>query len=322
MTQRIALIFGISGQDGAYLTQHLIDHDYAVHGASRDATSRNFEGLRALGVKDRVTLHSASTLDRDALERLVAEVAPDEIYNLGGQSSVGLSFDQPLETFHSNVTGTANLLETIRLSKPDTRFYNACSGECFGDLGAGEAAEETTAFRPISPYAAAKATAFWMVVCYRESYNLHASSGILFNHESPLRPARFVTRKIVAAAARIAAGSDETLTLGDTTIRRDWGWAPEYMEAVRRMVQLGKPEDFVMATGVSHSLQEFVAAAFDHFGLNWADHVTTDRSLFRPSEIHQNAGNAAKAARLLDWRPTVIMPEVVARMAEAEAARV
>ena len=320
MTQRTALIFGISGQDGAYLTQNLVDHGYAVHGASRDAAGRDFDGLMALDLKDRVTLHSASTLDREQIGRLVAEVAPDEIYNLGGQSSVGLSFEQPLETFHSNVTGTANLLETIRLSKPDTRLYNACSGECFGDLGEGEAADEATAFRPVSPYAAAKATAFWMVLCYRESYGLHASSGILFNHESPLRPARFVTRKIVAAAARIAAGSDETLTLGDTTIHRDWGWAPDYMEAVRRMVQLDEPEDFVIATGVSNSLQAFVAAAFGHFDLNWADHVTTDTSLFRPSEIRQNAGNAAKAARLLDWRATVTMPEVVARMAEAEAA--
>ena len=321
MTQRTALIFGISGQDGAYLTQHLIEDGYAVHGASRDAANHDFDGLTALGVKERVTLHSVSTLDREQVGRLVAEVAPDEIYNLGGQSSVGLSFEEPLETFHSNVTGTANLLETIRLSKPDTRFYNACSGECFGDLGEGEAANEMTAFRPVSPYAAAKATAYWMVVCYRDSFGLHASSGILFNHESPLRPARFVTRKIVAAAARIAAGSDETLRLGDTTIRRDWGWAPEYMEAVRRMVQLDEPEDFVIATGVSHSLQEFVAAAFDHFGLNWADHVTTDSSLFRPSEIRQNAGNAAKAAQLLDWRASVTMPEVVARMAEAESAR-
>ena len=321
MTQRTALIFGISGQDGAYLTQRLIDHGYAVHGASRDVANRDFDGLAALGIKDHVTLHSVSTRDREQVGRLVADVAPDEIYNLGGQSSVGLSFEQPLETFHSNVTGTANLLETIRLSRPETRFYNACSGECFGDLGDGEAADETTAFRPVSPYAGAKATAFWMVVCYRETYGLHASSGILFNHESPLRPARFVTRKVVAAAARIAAGSDEKLTLGDTTIRRDWGWAPEYMEAVRRMVQLDTPEDFVIATGVPHSLQEFVATAFDHFGLDWADHVMTDPSLFRPSEIRQNAGNAAKAARLLDWRATVTMPEVVVRMAEAESAR-
>ena len=160
-----------------------------------------------------------------------------------------------------------------------------------------------------------------MVASYRQSYGLHASSGILFNHESPLRPARFVTRKVVAAAARIAAGADEKLTLGDISIRRDWGWAPDYVEAIWRMTQLDTPEDFVIATGVSHTLQDFVAAAFGHFDLDWSDHVTIDRSLFRPSEIRQNAGNAEKAARLLDWRATALMPDVVARMADAEAAQ-
>jgi GDPmannose 4,6-dehydratase len=213
--------------------------------------------------------------------------------------------------------GTLTILEAIRFTGRPIRFYNASSGECFGDTG-GEAATEATPFRPRSPYAVAKSASHWQVVNYRDAYSLFACNGILFNHESPLRPARFVTRKIVAAAVRIAAGSKERLRLGDLGIRRDWGWAPEYVEAMWRMLQRPAPDDFVIATGATRSLEDFVRSAFEAVSLDWRAHVDVDRSLFRPSEIRAPAARPDKAASVLGWRATVPMPEVVRRMVEAE----
>jgi len=235
------------------------------------------------------------------------------VYNLAGQSSVGLSFQQPVETLESFATGTLNLLEAIRFRGQPMRFYNAGSSECFGDVLHTDA-DETTAFRPRSPYAVAKSAAHWEVANYREAYSLFACSGILFNHESPLRRERFVTRKIVAAAARIAKGSGERLKLGELSIQRDWGWAPEYVEAMWLMLQSDSPGDYVVATGESHTLEAFTEAAFATAGLDWRDHVDVDPTLFRRTEILWSQGNPAKAARELGWHATCRMTDVVKRM--------
>jgi GDPmannose 4,6-dehydratase len=312
-----ALIIGVSGQDGAYLAELLLGKGYEVFGTSRDANLSGFANLARLGIRERVRALSVAPNDfRSALTALV-QVEPDEVYNLSGQSSVGLSFDQPVETMESISIATLNLLEAIRFTKRNIRFYNASSGECFGDTH-GEPADEETPFRPRSPYAVAKAAAHFEVANYREAYGLFACSGILFNHESPLRPERFVTRKIVAAACRIARGSGERLRLGNTRVKRDWGWAPEYVDAMWRMLQQERPDDFVVATGETRSLEEFVAAAFEGVGLEWRAHVDVDPALFRPADLGRNHADPAKAARVLGWRATVRMEEAVRRMVAAE----
>lgn len=316
MTKK-ALICGVSGQDGAYLARLLLDKGYKVFGTSRDAQVSSFRNLTRLGVRDRVHLLSMSLVDFRSVLQVLSKVQPDEVYNFAGQSSVGLSFEQPVETLESHATGCLNLLEGIRFLDTPIRLYNACSGECFGDTG-DVPATENTPFRPRSPYAVAKAAAFWEVANYREAYGLFACSGILFNHESPLRPERFVTRKIIAAACRIEAGSRETLRLGNLAISRDWGWAPEYVEAMWRMLQQEKPDDYVIATGASYRLEDFVEEAFKTVGLNWQDHVETDQSLFRPSEIMHSCGNVAKAREMLGWQPRYKMHDVVRMMSEEE----
>ncbi|MDQ7011289.1 MAG: GDP-mannose 4,6-dehydratase [Mariprofundaceae bacterium] len=312
-----ALICGVSGQDGAWLARLLLDKGYEVHGTSRDAQAASFTGLTRLGIRERVQLSSMSLIDFRSVLTVLSRVQPDEIYNFAGQSSVGLSFQQPVETLESHATGTLNLLEVIRFLARPIRLYNACSGECFGDTG-DQPADENTPFRPRSPYAVAKAAAFWEVANYRDAYGLYACNGILFNHESPLRPGRFVTRKIVAAACRIAAGSRERLVLGNLAIKRDWGWAPEYVGAMWHMLQQDAPDDYVIATGESHSLESFVSEAFARVGLDWKEHVDTDPALFRPSEIMAGCGNPAKAGEKLGWRAQYRMRDVVRMMVEAE----
>ena len=314
---RRALIVGISGQDGAYLARFLLGRGYEVHGTSRDAQVTRFEGLTALGIRDAVRLSSTSPVDFHSVAQTIERAEPDEIYNFAGQSSVALSFTQPAETIDSIIKGTLTLLEALRLVRPKARFYNAGSSECFGNTN-GRPADEAAAYRPKSPYGVAKAAAVSLVTNYRESYGLFACSGLLFNHESPLRPDRFVTRKITRAASRIAQGSRERLALGDLSIGRDWGWAPDYVDAMWRMLQLDPPEDFVVASGVAHSLQEFVAAAFNEVGLDWRDYVDCDASLARPADIERSLGDPLKAARLLGWRAEVDFAEIVARMVRAE----
>ncbi len=312
-----ALIIGVSGQDGAYLAELLLGKGYEVHGTSRDANLSPFANLARLGIRERVKLLSVAPNDfRSALSALV-QVEPDEVYNLSGQSSVGLSFEQPVETMESVSIATLNILEAIRFTRRKVRFYNAGSGECFGDTH-GRPADEETPFRPRSPYAVAKAAAHFEVANYREAYGLFACSGMLFNHESPLRPERFVTRKIVAAACRIAGGSRERLRLGNTRVKRDWGWAPEYVDAMWRMLQQDRPDDYVIATGETRALEEFVDVAFATVGLAWRDHVDLDPSLYRPTDIEANHASPDKAARVLGWRATVKMDEAVRRMVAAE----
>lgn len=317
MSAKRALIVGATGQDGAYLAQQLLEGGYVVHGTSRDAELASAANLKRLGIRERVTLHSVSTIDFRSVLQAIQIVQPDEIYNLSGQSSVGLSFSQPAETIESIATATLNLLEVVRIAAPHVRFYNAGSSECFGDTG-GVAANEDTAFRPRSPYGVAKAAAIQLVTNYRESYGLYVCSGLLFNHESPLRPARFVTRKITSAAARIAGGSGERLKLGDLSIKRDWGWAPDAVRAMHLMMKQDKADDYVIATGVSHSLEDFVAAAFATVGLDWRAHVDFDPTLRRPSEIAHSLGDASRAKTRLQWTPTVDFAGVVDRMVRAE----
>lgn len=317
--RKVALIFGVSGQDGAYLSSFLLKKGYEVHGTSRDAETASFHRLAQLKVLDKVTLHSVSLIDFRSTLQVIAKVVPDEIYNLSGQSSVGLSFFQPVETLESIATATLNILEALRFLRSDARFYNAGSSESFGDTD-GDAANENTAFRPKSPYGVAKATAVWQVASYRESYSLFACSGILFNHESPLRASRFVTKKISQAAARIACGSDELLTLGDLAVRRDWGWAPEYVSAMWAMLQNREPSDYVIATGHQTSLQDFVETAFSSVDLDWREFTRYDEALRRPAEIQSGLGCPRKAADSLGWKAETHMPEIAARMVMAELA--
>jgi len=314
--QKTALVCGIGGQDGAYLAAHLLQNGYRVIGTSRDAQASRFDGLRRLGIHEKVTLESMALVDFRSVTQVISRHAPDDIYNLAGQTSVGLSFSQPVETFESIVIGVVNLLEAIRILGLNIRLYNAGSSEMFGDSGQ-EPANERTVLRPCSPYGIAKATSFWQIAQYRQAYGVRACTGILFNHESPLRPERFVTQKIVAGACQIAAGEASALTLGDLSVQRDWGWAPEYVVAMHQMLQLDEPEDFVIATGFTSSLEDFVAEVFAAVGLDWRRHVSRDPKLTRPSEISVSRADTTRASDRLGWTARYKMPDVARMMVEA-----
>jgi GDPmannose 4,6-dehydratase len=315
-----ALVCGVSGQDGAYLAQLLLGKGYQVWGTSRDAQMSSFANLERLGIRQQVHVLSMAQSDFRSVLNTLSRSEPDEIYFLSGQSSVGLSFDQPAESIESFVFGVLNLLEAVRFMGRPIRIYHASSSECFGDVTQGDLASELTPFRPRSPYGVAKASAHWLIVTYREAYGLFCCNGILFNHESPLRPARFVTRKIVSAACRIAAGSGERLSLGRMDISRDWGWSPNFVDAMWRMLQQDVPSDYVIATGESNTLESFVATVFAQVGLDWIAHVDIDDLLFRPSEITHSVGNPDKALKGLDWHAEVEFSELIARLVQAEQA--
>lgn len=307
---KTALITGIGGQDGAYLAQLLLNKGYQVFGTSRDAGVSRSDSLVRLGVFGQVNLLSMAPHDFKSTLTAISKARPDEIYHLAGQTSVGLSFEQPSETIDSIIIGTLNILESLRFLGMPAKFYHASSSECFGDTG-GVPADERTPFNPVSPYAVAKSAAHWLVRNYREAHNMYAANGILFNHESELRPERFVTQKVVRAAYRIARGSAEKLTLGDLSISRDWGWAPEYVEAMWRILQADHADDFVIATGEANSLKDFVDQAFACFGLDWTAHVLHDDQLMRPNEIAWSQGNPEKARKLLGWQASKRMRDVV-----------
>ena len=315
-----ALVCGVSGQDGAYLARLLLSKGYEVWGTSRDAQATTFDNLTLLGIKDRVRLVSMASNDFRSVLTALKRSDPDEVYFLSGQSSVGLSFEQPVETLESITLGTLNLLEAVRFLEKPIRVYHASSSECFGDVGMMPANEDMP-FRPRSPYAVAKASAHWLVANYREAYGLFACNGILFNHESPLRPPRFVTRKIIAAACRIAQGSTEKLELGRLDIVRDWGWAPEYVDAMWRMLQQEKADDFIIATGEANSLEDFVRCTFEYLGLDWHDHVVSNSALFRPTDLLWSQGCSDKAGKVLGWRASSRMREVIRMMVVEENAR-
>jgi GDPmannose 4,6-dehydratase len=308
-----ALICGVNGQDGTYLANFLLGKGYEVIGTSRDAMASSFVNLEVLGIREKVTTTSMAITDFRSVLQTVDKYRPDEIYNLAGQSSVGLSFDQPVETIESIVIATLNLVEAIRFSGLPTRLYSAGSSECFGDTSAVPATEDTP-FHPRSPYAVAKAAAHNLIANYREAYDLYACTGIFFNHESPLRPERFVTQKIVRTAARIADGSKEKLVMGNIDIQRDWGWAPEYVEVMWNMLQLDNPQDFVIATGRTVSLEFFIEQAFRFFSLNYRDYLVINPDLYRPSDIRIGSANPYKANNLLRWKAQVEVEAVIERM--------
>jgi GDPmannose 4,6-dehydratase len=317
-----ALITGVTGQDGAYLSRFLLERGYAVHGLLRRSASADVIGerLRWLGVLERVTLHDGDLIDLSSALRIVEAVQPDEVYNLAAQSFVHASWQQPLLT--GTVTGLGNviMLEAVRLARPQARFYQASSSEMFGK--AREPVQtERTPFYPRSPYAAAKLYAHWMTVNYRESFGLFACSGILFNHESPLRGIEFVTRKITDGVARIKLGLARELTLGNLEAKRDWGHAADYVRAMWLMLQQPTPDNYVVATGRSTSIAEFCALAFAHVGLDWQEFVRTDPALLRPAEVDALKGDASKARQTLGWAPSITLEEMVAEMVEADLAR-
>jgi GDPmannose 4,6-dehydratase len=313
MTMKTALICGVSGQDGSYLAALLLSKGYTLFGTSRDAQGSSFANLRKLGIQDQITFLSMVPEDFRSVLVALRKSNPDEIYYLAGQSSVGLSFEQPAETIQSITLGTLNMLEGCRMMEKEIKLYHAGSGECFGDTQ-GKPANEQTPFFPMSPYAVAKSSAYWLVNNYRDAYGLFACTGILFNHESPLRPERFVTQKIVRAVKRIAQGSNEKLKLGRLDIARDWGWAPEYVDAMWRMLQQDQAQDYVIATGATISLEEFVKAAFEEASLRWQDHVVQDPSLFRPTDLAIGRADPSKAEKTLNWQATTRGVDVVKKM--------
>lgn len=317
MNSKKALIIGISGQDGAYLAKYLLELGYDVHGTSRDAELSNFISLKKLNIFEKVKLYSMSLIDFRSVMQTLLEIDPNEIYNLAGQTSVGLSFIQPVETLESISIGTLNILEVLRFHKLRARFYNASSGECFGETEI-DGANEDTLFRPKSPYAVAKAAAYWQVANYREAYKIFACSGILFNHESTLRPQRFVTKKIIKNACDIKKGTKDKLTLGNINIKRDWGYAPEYAEAMFLMLQQVNPDDYVISTGNTISLKEFTKITFDYLELEMDDHIIIDESLIRPTDIIFSKGNPFKANSMLKWKARTNVNELIRLMIQSE----
>jgi GDPmannose 4,6-dehydratase len=307
-----ALITGITGQDGSYLAELLLDKGYEVHGIIRRASSFNTGRLDPIyedphSSHSRLFLHYGDLTDASALSRLIGKIQPEEIYNLAAQSHVRVSFDGPEYTTDVTATGAVRLLEAIRETGIKPRFYQASSSEMFGQVQE-VPQRETTPFHPRSPYGCAKVFAYWITVNYRESYGLHASNGILFNHESPRRGETFVTRKITRAVAHIQAGLQKKLFLGNLDAKRDWGFAQEYVEAMWRMLQQPKPDDYIIATNETHSIREFLGAAFGHVGLDWQKHVEIDPRYFRPAEVDLLIGDYSKAKKQLGWNQRPGLP--------------
>lgn len=318
MSSKIALILGISGQDGALLAKFLLNQGYQVIGQSRRDSLACKDNLFALGIESKVKIATLSLLDYEQVLSLLSSIKPVEIYNLSGQSSVGLSFNVPLETFSSQATVTMNLLEAIRETKLTTKIFNSGSGDCYGETY-GLGASENTEFLPSSPYALSKVATYWSSKIYRDAFGLHSCTGMLFNHESHLRPDKFVTKKIVNAACRIAKGSDEILKLGNLSIRRDWGSATEYVEAMWRVLQQDDPDDFIIATGESNSLEDFVSITFNTLGLSYMDHVEIDNDLLRPADIKNSYGDPRKAQLVLGWTAKLKMKNVIESMISFES---
>jgi GDPmannose 4,6-dehydratase len=314
-----ALITGITGQDGAYLAELLLEKGYAVHGVVRRSSTDTFERIEHL--HDRITLHQADLIDQLSLVQVLRDVKPREVYNLAAQSFVPTSWLQPLLTGEVTALGATRMLEAVRVVDPTIRFYQAGSSEMFGKVQETPQTERTP-FWPRSPYGVAKVYAHWITVNYRESYGMFACNGILFNHESPRRGKEFVTRKVTDAVARIKLGLQKELKLGNLDARRDWGFAGDYVQAMWLMLQQDAPDDYVVSVGEMHTVRELVQLAFAHAGLDWKKHVVTDPALLRPAEVNELCGDATKARTKLGWRPTVRLPDLVAMMVDADLARV
>lgn len=318
---KVALITGVTGQDGSYLAELLLSKDYEVHGVVRRSSSLNTQRIRHLisdseDDRGRIALHFGDLGDSSGLIRLINEIQPDEIYNLAAQSHVRVSFDQPEMTGDTTGLGSVRILEAIRLLGLDTKFYQASSSEMFGASPPPQ--NEETPFHPRSPYGVAKVYSYWITKNYRESYNMFASNGILFNHESPRRGETFVTRKITRAVARIKAGVQDKLFLGNLDAVRDWGYAPEYVEAMWRMLQIDQPDDFVVATNTAYSVRDFLGYSFETAGLDWEKHVEFDEKYLRPAEVDALVGDYAKVKTATGWEPRVLTPELARIMVEGD----
>jgi len=314
MAQR-ALITGITGQDGSYLAELLLDHGYEVIGMLRRSSTLNFE--RIARIQDRVTLVTGDLLDEVSMISILREHRPNEVYNLAAQSFVQTSFSQPVLTGETTALGVTRILDAVRIVDPEIRFYQASSSEMFGKVHE-VPQRESTPFHPRSPYGVAKVYGHWITVNYRESYGLHASSGMLFNHESPRRGLEFSTRKITNGAARIKHGLESTLPLGNLEAQRDWGFAGDYVRAMWLMLQQDQPSDYVVATGETHSVKELCELAFGHVGLDYRDHVVVDERFFRPAEVDLLVGDATRARDVLGWKPDVAFSDLVAMMVDAD----
>ena len=317
---KTALITGITGQDGAYLARLLLAKDYRVVGLTPRRGSDTLWRLRELGVLDRIEIAYGDVTDMGSVLGILARHAPDEVYNLAAQSFVGASWDQPVHTADVNAIGTVNILEGLRQSRSMARFYQASTSEMFG-LAQTSVQNETTPFYPRSPYGVAKLYAHWITVNYRESFGMHASSGILFNHESPLRGIEFVTRKVSDAVARIKLGRADQLVLGNLDAKRDWGYADDYVDAMWRMLQQPAPGDYVIATGVTTTIRDMVQLAFSHAGLDWERYVVTDKALLRPAEVDMLRGDSSKARTNLGWQPATTLAQLMGMMVDADIAR-
>jgi len=317
---KTALITGITGQDGAYLARLLLAKEYRVVGLTPRRGSDTMWRLRELGVLDRIEIAYGDVTDMGSVLGILARYEPDEVYNLAAQSFVGASWDQPVHTADVNAIGTVNMLEGLRQSRSSARFYQASTSEMFGKAQA-QLQSEATPFYPRSPYGVAKLYAHWITVNYRESFGIHASSGILFNHESPLRGIEFVTRKVSDGVARIKLGLADRLVLGNLEAERDWGFAADYVDAMWRMLQQPAPADYVIATGVTTTIREMVRLAFSHAGLDWERHVATDPALLRPAEVDMLRGDASKAHAALGWRASTSLAQLMGMMVDADIAR-
>lgn len=317
--QKIALITGLTGQDGSYLAEFLLSKGYNVHGIVRRSSNMNFGRIQH--IVNLVTIHYADLSDQSALTRIINDVLPDEVYNLAAQSFVGISWDQPLATTDMTAVGTLRLLEAVRhainFSGKNIKFYQAGSSEMFGKVQE-TPQKETTPFYPRSPYGVSKLYSHWMTINYRESFGMYTVSGILFNHESPRRGIEFVTRKITDAVARIKLKRQDKLFLGNLDAVRDWGFAGDYVKAMWLMLQQNTPSDYVIATGVMHSVQDFVEIAFDRAGLDWKKHVEVDAKLFRPAEVNLLCGDASRAKLQLNWEPETSFSELVSMMVDSD----
>jgi GDPmannose 4,6-dehydratase len=320
MTTQTALITGITGQDGAYLAQLLLDKGYRVVGLTPRRGSDTMWRLRELGVLENIQIAYGDVTDMGSVLGILTRFAPNEIYNLAAQSFVGASWDQPTHTADVNAIGTVNVLEGIRQRLPQARFYQASTSEMFG-MAQAPVQNERTPFYPRSPYGVAKLYAHWITVNYRESFGIHASSGILFNHESPLRGIEFVTRKVTDAVARIKLGQSERVMLGNLDAKRDWGYAADYVDAMWRMLQQPEPSDYVIATGVTTTIRDMCRLAFEHAGLDWNHHVVVDSALFRPAEVDVLCGDASKARERLGWQPTTNLAQLLGLMVDADFRR-
>jgi len=316
-----ALITGITGQDGAYLAKFLLETGYEVYGTYRRLSSPNFWRLQYLGIFDEVNLIPVDLSDTTSILEAIKVSEPDEIYHLAAQSFVGASFEQPITTGDVSGLATTRILEIIRQINPEIKFYQASTSELFGNCKKNGKLTENDVFKPASPYAAAKLYAYWITRIYREAYGIFAVNGILFNHESPLRGLEFVTRKISNAVAKIALGLEKELRLGNLDAKRDWGYAPEYVESMWLMLQQDEPDDYVIATGEAHSVREFCEIAFDIVGLDWQEYVKVDKRFMRPLDVHYLCGDYSKAKKKLGWKPGTKFKQLVKIMVKEDLNR-